>query len=150
MKLKFETVIGADLDTVWAAFDDAPNKVRWQQNLDSVNQVSGDPGQPGAVAEYVYDENGRKMVITETITERRQPDFMAGLYESPVAKTLVFNHFKAVDKNSTSWTSWCNFSFRGVMKIMSLFIVGTIRKRTEADMQRFKLLVETDQANAAS
>jgi hypothetical protein len=32
------------------------------------------------------------------------------------------------------------------MKIMALFIAGTIRKRTEDDMHRFKLLVETDEA----
>ncbi|MDX1402930.1 MAG: SRPBCC family protein [Woeseiaceae bacterium] len=150
MKLRFETIIEADLDTVWAAFDDANNKVRWQQNLKSFKQVSGDPGRPGAVAEYVYDENGKKLVLTETITERREPVFLAGLYESPVGRTLVVNHFKAVDEHSTSWTAWSNFSFRGVMKIMSLFVAGTIRKRTKADMERFKLLVETDRASASS
>ena len=36
------------------------------------------------------------------------------------------------------------------MKFISLFVAGKIRKRSEADMQRFKLMVETDQANAAS
>ena len=36
------------------------------------------------------------------------------------------------------------------MKVVSLFVSGMIRKRTEADMERFKLMVETDQANAAS
>jgi hypothetical protein len=30
---------------------------------------------------------------------------------------------------------------------MSIFISGIIRKRTEADMARFKLMVETDRAN---
>lgn len=150
MKLKFETVIEADLDTVWAAFDDASNRARWQQNLESFRYVSGEPGKPGSVSEYVFDESGRKVVLTETITERRRPDFLAGMYESPVSTTLVVNHFKAVDENTTSWTAWCNFSFRGVMKLMSLFTAGTIRKRTEADMDRFKLMVETNRANAAT
>ena len=45
--------------------------------------------------------------------------------------------------------SWCNFSFKGFMKIMALFIAGTIRKRTENDMHRFKLMVETDEAGRA-
>jgi len=45
--------------------------------------------------------------------------------------------------------SWCNFSFKGFMKIMALFIAGTIRKRTEDDMHRFKLMVETDEAGRA-
>ncbi len=150
MKLTFDTVIDASLDTVWAAFDNPDNMVRWQQNLESFDHVSGEPGQPGAVAELVYDEKGKKVVLKETITERREPDFMARTYESPMAKTLLVNHFEAVGKDSTHWTSWCNFTFRGFMKIMSLFVSGAIRKRTEADMQRFKLMVETDQANVAS
>jgi uncharacterized protein YndB with AHSA1/START domain len=129
MKLKYETVIDASLDTVWAAFDNPDNMTRWQHNLESFTHVSGEAGQPGAVSELVFDEKGRKVVLTETITERRQPDF---------------------DENSTRWTAWCNFTFRGVMKVVSLFVAGTIRKRTEADMQRFKLMVETDRANAAS
>lgn len=150
MKLKFETVIDADLDAVWAAFDNPDNMSRWQQNLESFRHVAGDPGQPGAVSELVYDENGKKVVLTETITERRQPDFMAGTYDSPMGKTLVVNHFEAIDDDSTRWTAWCNFTFRGFMKIMSLFVGGMIRKRTEGDMQRFKLMVETDRANTAS
>jgi hypothetical protein len=35
------------------------------------------------------------------------------------------------------------------MKIMALFIAGTIRKRTENDMHRFELMVETDAAGRA-
>lgn len=150
MKLKLETVIDASLAAVWDAFDNQDNMTRWQQNLESCNHVSGEPGQPGAVSELVYKEKGRKVVLKETITERRQPDFLAGTYESPMGKTLVVNHFEAVDENSTRWTAWCNFTFHGVMKFISLFVAGKIRKRSEADMQRFKLMVETDQANAAS
>ena len=65
MKLKFETVIDAGLDTVWAAFDNPDNMMRWQQNLQSFNHVSGDPGQPGAISELVYNEKGRRVVLRE-------------------------------------------------------------------------------------
>ncbi len=150
MKLKFETVIDASVDTVWAAFDDPGNMPRWQQNLESFNHISGEPGQPGAMSELKYDEKGKEIVLRETITERREPNFLAGVYDSPMGKTLIVNHFEAVNENSTRWTSWSNFTFKGFMKILSLFVSGIIRKRTEADMQRFKLMVETDQANAES
>lgn len=149
MKFKFETVIDADLETVWAAFDNPDNMSRWQQNLESFRHVFGEQGQPGAVSELVYDEKGKKVILKETITERRQPDFLAGTYESPMGKTLIVNHFEAVDDNSTCCTTWCNVNFQGFMKIMSLFVGGVIRKRIAADMQRFKLMVETDQANVA-
>ncbi len=150
MKLKFETVIDASQDAVWAAFDNPDNMMRWQQNLESFKHIAGKPGQLGAVSELVYDEKGKKVMLKETITERREPDFLAGTYESPTAKTLIVNHFEAVDDNSTRWTSWSNFTFQGFMKIMSLFVRGMIRRRTEADMERFKLMVETDQASNES
>ena len=150
MKLKFESVIDASLDTVWAAFDNPDNMPRWQQNLESFTHISGDPGQPGAVSELVYDEKGKKVVLTETITERRDLDFLAGTYETSMSRTLIINHFEAVDENSTRWTSWCNFHLQGSMRLMTLFVSRSIRKRNEADMQRFKLMVETDQANSES
>ncbi len=150
MKLKFETVIDASRDAVWAAFDNPENMTRWQQNLVSFNHISGEAGQPGAVSELTYDEKGKKVVLRETIMERREPDFLARTYESQVAKTLIVNHFEAVDENSTRWTSWCNFHLQGSMRLMTLFVSRSIRKRNEADMQRFRLMVETDQANSES
>lgn len=150
MKLKLESVIDANLDTVWAAFDNPDNMPRWQQNLESFRHISGQAGQPGAVSELVYDEKGKRVVLKQTITERRQPDFIASTYESPMGKTLIVNHFEAIDDRSTRWTAWCNFTFNGFMKIMSLFVSGVIHKRTEGDMQRFKLMVETDHATVTS
>lgn len=150
MKLKMEQVIDADLDTVWAAFDNPDNLPRWHRNLTSFRHVSGDAGQPGAVSELTYREDGRNVVFTETITERRQPDFLAGTYESPMSKSLIVNHFDAIDDNATRWTVWCNFSFTGFMRVMSLFVFDKIRERMEGDMERFKLMVESDRASGTS
>lgn len=149
MKLKFDITIDAGMETVWAAFDDPDNMTRWMQNLESFTHQSGEPGQPGAVSLLVYDENGRKVEMKETLTERREPDFIAGVYETDWGKTLIVNNFTAVDENTTRWESWCNFSFKGFMKIMAIFLTGSIAKRTEGDMNRFKLLVESDAASNA-
>ena len=149
MKLSFVVTIDADLDTVWGAFNNPDNMGRWQTNFDSYTHMSGEPGQPGSVAELMFNENGKNVVLTETITERREKSFLAGSYESTHGTTIIVNQFRAIDANQTLWTSWCKFSFKGFMKAMSLFISGAIRKRTEADMQRFKLMIETDEAGSA-
>lgn len=146
MKLNFEQTIDASLETVWAAFNNAANKGRWQQNFASYTHASGDPGQPGAIAELTFNENGKMLTVNETITECREPDFLSANYDSKNVTTIIVNHFKSVDNNATHWSTWCNFTFKGFMKIMALFLAGTIRKRTEDDMHRFKLLVETDEA----
>lgn len=149
MKLNFEQTIDASLETIWAAFNNSANKGRWQQNFEAYKHTTGDPGQSGAISELTFNENGKMMIVNETITECREPDFLSASYESKYASTIIVNHFESIDENTTRWTSWCNFTFKGFMKIMALFIAGTIRKRTEDDMHRFKLMVETDEAGRA-
>ena len=147
MKQKFEVVIDASKETVWTAMDNPENMGRWQSGFHSYTHKSGEPGQVGSTAELVFDENGKHVVLLETVTERREPDFFAGIYEADHGNTIIVNHFESIGENSTRWTSWCNFQFNGLMKYMAIFIAGAIRKRTQGDMERFKLMVESDEAN---
>jgi uncharacterized protein YndB with AHSA1/START domain len=150
MKLKFETTINASLGTVWAAFDHPDNLPRWQQNLESFTHLSGKRGQPGAVMELVYKEKGGKVVVQETVLERRAPTLLAGTHETSTSTTLLVNHFDRVAENTTRWSLWSNFRLRGWRRLMAIFVAGMIRQRTEADMARFRLMVETDLANAGN
>ena len=150
MKMKYEAEINACREFVWATFDNPDNLSRWQPTLESFTHQAGKPGQPGAVSELVYNENGKKLTTTETVTERRKPDFMAGYYDNAWATTLIVNHFEEVDDNTTRFVSYTNVKFKGIMKVMSLFAARSIRSRVEADINRFKLLVETEAAGAQS
>lgn len=150
MKHKTEVLIDADLATVWRMFDDPANMARWQPTLKSFTHRSGMPGEPDAVSELIYDENGREIVMTETITARREPNFLGGAYESNWGSVIVFNHFEEVGANKTRWTSNVNYSFKGIMKFMAFFMQNAIRNRSERDMNRFKLLVETETAGRPS
>jgi uncharacterized protein YndB with AHSA1/START domain len=146
MKMTYEAVIRASRDRVWATFDNPDNLSRWQPTLESFTHRSGKPRHPGAISELVYDENGKKIAMTETVVERREPTFLAGTYDNAWATTLVVNHFEAIDQNTTRFAAYTNIRFKGIMKIMSLFVAKSIRARAEADLDRFKLLVETEAA----
>ena len=146
MKFRHEIVIDADHESVWASFDDPANMKAWQPTLASFTRRSGEDGQPGAVAELVYDENGRKVTLIETITERRAPHFMAGTYESDVGNALVVNHFEDAGDGRTRWAMYGNHSFRGIYRFLSIFFAGSIRRRNEVMMNNFKLFTETRQA----
>ncbi len=148
MKMKYEAEIRASRDLVWATFDDPDNLSRWQPTLESYTHMAGEPGQPGAVSELVYDENGKKVTMTETVTERRKPHFMAGTYDNDWATSRIVNHFEEIDDDTTRFVSYTNMNFKGIMKIMSVFVSRSIRARVEADLNRFKLLVETEAAGA--
>ena len=144
MKMKYAAEIQASRDFVWAAFDNPDNLTRWQPTLESFTHQAGEPGQPGAVSQLVYNEHGKKVTMTETVTERRKPYFMAGTYDNAWATSLIVSHFEEIDDNTTRFVSYTNMNFKGIMKIMSLFVAKSIRARVEADLNRFKLLVETE------
>ena len=146
MKHKSEVLIGADRATVWRLFDNPDNMMKWQPTLKSFMHRTGTPGEPDAVAELIYDEKGREVVMTETITARREPDFLAGTYETKWGTAVIVNHFEETGDGSTRWVSYCNHTFKGFMKVMALFVAKSIRRRTETDMERFKLFVETEVA----
>lgn len=143
MKHKAEIVIDADLATVWKMFDNTDNLKKWQPTLKSFTHKAGTPGQPDAVSELVYDENGREVVMTETITARAEPYFLGGTYESDWANVVIVNHFAETADGQTLWTMNTKYGFKGIMKIMALFMRNSICERSETDMNRFKLMVET-------
>jgi hypothetical protein len=149
MKFRNEIVIDADQQSVWATFDKRENMKAWQPTLEAFTSVSGENGQPGAVAELVYDENGRKVKLIETITERREPHFMAGTYESDIGSALIVNHFEDIGEGRTRWIMYGNHSFKGVFRLLGIFFAGSVRKRNEDLMNSFKLFAETQQAEQA-
>ncbi len=150
MKHKTEVLIDADRATVWRMFDNPHNMTKWQPTLKSFTHKSGTPGQPDAVSELVYDENGRDVVMTETITARREPDFLGGTYETKWGTVIIFNHFEDTGDSKTRWVSNVNYIFKGFMKIMALFMRKSIFSRNDTNMNHFKLLVETEVANKPS
>ena len=148
MKMKFETEIDAGLGVVWTAYTNPENMTRCLENLVSHTHLSGEPGQPGAKSKLVFDENGKEVTLIETITERRDPDFLALTFNADHGITKVVNHFEIIDENKTRYTSWVRMSLNGFLRFIAIFIRGAIRKRTEGDMARFKLLVESEVAEA--
>jgi hypothetical protein len=146
MKARFEVIVNADRNTVWDAFDNPDNIPKWQPTLKSFPHKSGTPGEVGAITELVYDENGRELVMSETITERRRPDFMAGIYTTKGRKSLIVNYFEIIEGDKTRRVRHANHNFSGFMKLVSPFIRKTIFDRTDNDMQRFKLMIESQRA----
>ena len=74
MKLTIETELNRSRTAVWRAFDNPENVKKWQPTLQSFAAQSGTPGQPGAVSKLTYQENGREVVLIETIISRSEPE----------------------------------------------------------------------------
>ena len=87
--------------------------------------------------------------MIETVTERREPDFMAGTYESASGKGVIVNHFESIGERQTRWSMYANHTFKGIYRLFGIFFAGSIRKRSEETMNNFKLYTETVQAEQA-
>ena len=147
--MKYEADIRASRDFVWATFDDPNNLSRWQPTLESFTHQAGEPGRPGAVSELAVEAG----TVTRTFSIRAlliatgvASLYLAGTYDNAWATTLIVNHFDVVDDSTTRFVSYTNMKFKGIMRIMALFVARSIRSRAEADLNRFKLLVETESA----
>ncbi len=146
MKIHTEIIIDADQKDVWRAFDDRENLHKWQPSLKSFKHVSGEPGQPGAISESVYVEKGRDVRMTEYITERREPHFMAGRIESDWGQAILVNQFEDLGDGRTRWSAWWNYTFKGFHRLMAPFMKGSTIKQIDDLQQRFKLMVESESA----
>lgn len=143
MKYKSERVVECPQETAWALFVDPEQRKNWQPALESVTLVGGEAGQPDAVTELIFADGGRRGVTTETITERREPHFLATILESKTGHTLVVNTFAPIDRSRTRLTRWFNHRFRGMEKLKAPFAASRLRRQAEDELDRFKLLAET-------
>lgn len=95
-------------------------------------------------------ENMKKwQPMLQTVTESRKPDFIAGTCESAVTNAVIVNHFEDVGDETTRWNLYANHTFKGIYKLLGIFLGGSIKKRTEEVMNRFKLFTETEEAGRA-
>lgn len=77
------------------------------------------------------------------VTERRRPAFIAGNYVTNGSTAVVVNQFEELGLQQTKWLVFANYRFNGAMRFLSFFGAGRIRSRTVANMERFKLFIET-------
>ena len=145
MKIRTEVEIDASPAEVWAAFDDPERRRRWQPSLQREEQVSGKAGERGSVSRRLYSEDGRQTPIVEIVTERREPHFAASSLEAPRYTATIVNHFEAAG-HGTRWVSYANIRFHGLRRFVSPWLKGALQQRSDEDMQRFKLMIESDLA----
>jgi uncharacterized membrane protein len=143
MHLTIETDLDRRRDQVWRAFHNFENLKKWQPALLSFEPISGQPGHVGAVSRLKYDENGRVLVLTETITRRREPEEFAGSYETPHVTNSVYNRFVDLRNERTRWIIEAEFHFHGLSRFVSPLLRKAIRQRFHEDAQRFKAKLES-------
>ena len=150
MKTRHEIVIHSTPERIWAVFDDPALKPQWQPTLESVELTEGEAGQPGAVSQLVYALPGGPLHLTETISERREPDFLAAAYRGKGVKGLTVHHFERLEQGRSRWIVYSNYRFGGFRLWFSALRRDWTGPTSQDDLQRFKLLFESRQAQSGA
>ena len=138
-----EITIAAEPEFVWQVFDDPESTRIWQPSLKTYKQLSGTPGRIGCVYELVFDNNGRDIKAVATLTERRDYAVMSSTIDSESSFATVVNRFEPVGDNHTRWIFEIEYRFKGLYRIVALFLRGSMRARASEEMKNFKELVES-------
>jgi hypothetical protein len=91
----------------------------------------------------VYDTNGRRVEMTETIVNRNLPDEFSATYEGKGVMNWIENHFFEEGPKTARWVMENEFKFSGLMAVMGIFMRGAICRQTLEDMHRFKEFAES-------
>ena len=142
MKYECELTVDLPRERVIELFDNPENLPKWQPTLQSFEHLSGEAGQPGAQSRLIYDENGRRIEMIETVTERNLPDSFSGTYETKGVKNWISNRFYEDGPEKTRWLLETEFKFSGIMAVASLFMRGAFRKQSLEFMRNFKEFAE--------
>lgn len=143
MKYEVEVTVDLPRERMIALFDDPENLPKWQTGLKSFEFLSGDLGKPGAKSKLVYDMNGRKVEMIETITARDLPDLFSGTYEAPGVWSHTENRFYEAGPQKTRWITSNEFKFKGLMALMGIFMRASFPKQTLREMNHFKQFAES-------
>jgi uncharacterized protein YndB with AHSA1/START domain len=143
VKFSIETVLEKSIDVVWRAFDNPANLKLWMPTLTDFQPLSGVPGQPGAVTRLTIVENGRTVIMDETVIARREPSEFDGRYDSEYGSNEVRNRFESQAGGQTKWTITAEFAFKGFFRYLAPVFKGVIRKHLTEDCNRFKEKLES-------
>lgn len=142
MKYTCEVMIDLPRHRVIELFDSQENLSKWQPGLQSFEHLSGDPGQPGAQSRLIYDENGRRIEMVETILARNLPEEFSATYEAKGVWNSSAHYFHEAGPERTRWVMDNEFKFSGWMSLMGIFMRGAFPKQTMTEMNRFKEFAE--------
>ena len=142
MRYTNEIEIALPRERVVELFDDVDNLYKWQRGLKSFKHVSGEPGQPGARSEMIFQMGKRTVEMIETIVARDLPDRFSATFDAKGVRNLVENTFEDLDGERTRWVSHNEFQFKGFMKVMAFLMKGAFPKQSLKFMQDFKAFAE--------
>lgn len=133
-------------DEVFAFLDDPDNLMELVPNLAEHGIIEEKAGKVGTTFWHVYEENGRRMKMTGSVTEHEVPTRMAVALTGPLFSMEVAYELEEISAGVTRVVQHSRARFKHVFKLMGL-LFGKKMERDgqrvqDENWQRLKALIE--------
>ncbi len=142
MNYTVSNIINRPLEEVIAKFSDPDGVKHWMEGLQRIEHISGTRGEVGAKSDFYFLFRGKEMKISESILEQNLPRQIKFAYQSPMGHNEVEMIFEKIDDSRVKQINNSYFEFKGIMKIMGLFMKGMSKKQSMTYLNAFKDYVE--------
>jgi carbon monoxide dehydrogenase subunit G len=105
MRYTEEIEIALPREDVVRLFLDPESMPKWQKGLQSVEPISGEPGQVGARTRLVFLTGKRRMEMIETIIANDLPEAFHAVYDAKGVHNLCENYLYEVGPDRTRWSA---------------------------------------------
>ena len=135
-------VVNAPASKTFAVFNDTANMRKWQPTFIKMENISGAANEPGSKWRLFYDEHGRELVMTETVTAFEQDKLFAFTLEDEFANFQIEIRFEENNGQTTITQTDRGEGNSLSAKSMIALMGGSIRKHQLEMYTRLKELVE--------
>lgn len=142
MKSTVELDINAQQPQLAELFADPRNNPRWMDDIERIEPLKGEPGEPGSMYRLVPKKG--TMVFVATVVTRALPTRVKLLLETPRISVWVTDTFLSLSDHKTKLISEEVFTFKGLFsKITGLMARRAIKRAHRRHMESFKRFAES-------
>lgn len=143
MKFTCQVDINLSRDEAVSLFNDPAHMKYWQDGYVDFQLISGEEGAVGSQSLIKYNQNGRKMELTETLEVYNLPYEMTGFYEHQMMDNRMQNLFTINADGTTKWTAHIHYTrVKSFMKIFAWLVPSMFQKQVQKWMDQFKYFAE--------
>jgi len=142
MRYTCEVTIDKPREEVQALFDNPENMLIWQPTLKKYEVVEGNKHEDGVKSKFTYDQNGKEVILYETVEKFNYPDQMIAIYEADKMWNRCVNDLIDLG-DKTIWRIDSEFIGSGFMKVVCFLGKSMFVKQTMKDLNAFKVFAES-------
>jgi len=142
-----EVIVDKPANESWAVMSDETNLPKWIKGFIKTELVSGTANTLGAVSKVYVEENGKEMVMQETITAMKPNEHMAMTFTMDFMD-MDYEIFFKEKEGKTTISSKSTTRGNGIFaKSMVSFMEGSMKAQEDENLNALKKIIEGNTKN---